>query len=146
MLWCSINFLFPQRITFPSMTARIPSPAISFKVDGRVSSMPFSLAAVTILFAMGWVDTCSQLAARRRRVSSSVLPTVTVFCNTKFPSVMVPVLSITTALTSAIDSSATPPLKRMPFLEPAPIPEKNASGTLNTSAQGQLMTRKDRAV
>ena len=30
--------------------------------------------------------------------------------------------------------------------EPAPIPEKNARGTLNTNAQGQLITRNVNAV
>ena len=59
---------------------------------------------------------------------------------------MVPVLSITTAFTSFNASIETPPLNRIPFLDPAPIPEKNASGTLNTSAHGQLMTRKVIAV
>ena len=41
---------------------------------------------------------------------------------------------------------ATPPLKRMPYLEPAPIPLKKAKGTLSTKAQGQLITRKVSAV
>ena len=56
------------------------------------------------------------------------------------------VLSITTAPSLLKDSMDSPPLKRMPFLEPAPIPEKNASGTLNTRAHGQLITRKEIAV
>ena len=43
-------------------------------------------------------------------------------------------------------SMERPPLKRMPFLEPAPIPEKKASGILSTRAQGQLITRKVIAV
>ena len=59
---------------------------------------------------------------------------------------IVPVLSITIALTFLSPSIAIPPLKRIPFLEPAPIPEKNARGTLNTNAQGQLITRNVNAV
>lgn len=43
-------------------------------------------------------------------------------------------------------SSAAPPLNKIPILDPAPIPEKNARGTLNTRAQGQLITRKVKAV
>ena len=59
---------------------------------------------------------------------------------------MVPVLSMTTALILLMASMDWPPLKRIPRLLPAPIPAKKASGTLRTSAQGQLMTRKVRAV
>ena len=39
-----------------------------------------------------------------------------------------------------------PPLKRMPSFDAAPMPAKKESGTEMTSAQGQLMTRKVRAV
>ena len=39
---------------------------------------------------------------------------------------------------------ATPPLNRIFFLDAAPIPAKNASGTESTRAQGQLITRKVR--
>ena len=59
---------------------------------------------------------------------------------------IVPVLSITIAFTFFRLSIAIPPLKRIPFLEPAPIPEKNASGTLNTNAHGQLITKNVNAV
>ena len=55
-------------------------------------------------------------------------------------------MSITTARTPLMASMAAPSLKRIPFLLPAPIPAKKARGTLSTSAQGQLITRKDRAV
>ena len=37
-------------------------------------------------------------------------------------------------------------LLNLPFLDPAPMPEKKDRGTLKTRAQGQLMTRKVRAV
>ena len=67
-------------------------------------------------------------------------------CTIKFPSVIVPVLSITIAFSSFMASREVPPLNKIPFLEPAPIPEKNAKGTLSTRAQGQLITRKVSAV
>ncbi len=51
-----------------------------------------------------------------------------------------------TAFTWDMASRETPPLNKIPRLEPAPIPEKNASGTLKTSAQGQLMTKNVSAV
>lgn len=41
-------------------------------------------------------------------------------------------------------SKARPPLNKIPCLEPLPIPEKKASGTLNTKAQGQLITKKSK--
>ena len=53
---------------------------------------------------------------------------------------------MTTTFTFFKASRAIPPLKRIPFLDPAPIPEKNASGTLKTRAHGQLITRKVSAV
>ena len=66
---------------------------------------------------------------------------VTTFCTAKLPFVMVPVLSMMIALTFFRASMESPPLKSIPYLDAAPIPEKNASGTLITSAQGQLITR-----
>ena len=69
-----------------------------------------------------------------------------IFCTTKFPLVIVPVLSITTVEIWFKASMDTPPLNKMPRLDPDQIPEKKASGTLNTRAQGQLITRKVRAV
>ena len=59
---------------------------------------------------------------------------------------IVPVLSITTEVISFNVSKAAPPLNKIPILDPAPIPEKNASGTLKTSAHGQLITRNVSAV
>ena len=53
---------------------------------------------------------------------------------------------MTTEVISFNVSSAAPPLNKIPILDPAPIPEKNARGTLNTRAQGQLITRKVKAV
>ena len=55
-------------------------------------------------------------------------------------------MSITTALILAIVSIALPPLKRIPLFDAAPIPEKNAKGTLSTNAHGQLITRNESAV
>ena len=43
-------------------------------------------------------------------------------------------------------SILVPPLKRMPSLEAAPIPEKKESGMDITIAHGQLITRNVRAV
>ena len=94
-----------------------------------------------MLTAIGCVEPSSQSAAIVRTCFSVSFLVAMTFCTAKFPFVMVPVLSIMTALTSFNASIATPPLKRIPLLDPAPIPEKKANGTLNTSAHGQLITR-----
>ena len=124
----------------------MPCPAISSSSAGLSSSSPFSFAAAVIPIPIGCVEFCSQLAQIFNSSSSVIRPALTIFWSTKFPFVIVPVLSITTAFTWFSASSATPPLKRIPFLEPAPIPEKNESGTLRTSAHGQLITKNDSAV
>ena len=128
------------------MTACMPQPAISSTVSGRVTVIPFPCAAETILCAMGWVEVDSQAAQSSSRVSAFTESAGRTVCRTKLPSVRVPVLSIITAFTLRMASREIPPLNRMPRLEPAPIPEKNARGTLKTRAQGQLITRKVSAV
>ena len=114
--------------------------------EGADILRPEAFAAFTMLTAIGWVELYSQQAARERSSSSVKLPSEMTCCSSKLPSVIVPVLSITTALSFPSASMETPPLKRIPFFEPAPIPEKNARGTLSTRAQGQLITRNVRAV
>ena len=100
-----------------------------------------------MLCPIGWVEDSSQLALIASSSSALTLSEAGFTdCTTKFPFVMVPVLSITIALTFFSASMAIPPLKRIPLLEAAPMPEKNARGTDNTSAHGQLMTRKVSAV
>ena len=142
----SMRALFPQRISPLSVTAWMPFPEISSTFSGRSRVIPLSLAASTILVPMGWVEPSSHRAAISRSASMLSLPKGMTLCTWNSPLVMVPVLSITTAFTFFRASMATPPLKRMPFLEPAPMPEKKARGTLSTRAQGQLMTRKVMAV
>ena len=84
---------------------------------------------------------CSQLA----QTCMTGMPPTTVW-TLNSPLVMVPVLSTTTDLILDRASMDCPPLKRMPFLLPAPMPAKKARGTLSTRAQGQLITRNVRAV
>ena len=59
---------------------------------------------------------------------------------------MVPVLSKATVLTWDRVSIKLEPLISTPALLAPPIPAKKLSGMLMTSAQGQLMTRKVRAL
>ena len=70
------------------------------------------------------------------------LPALVTRVTVKLPFVRVPVLSKAIALTLPSASIESPPLKRIPSFDDAPIPEKYASGTLSTSAHGQLITRK----
>ena len=124
----------------------MPSPDISFTSSGSAYAIFRSATASRMLTAIGWVEAYSALAAHDK-ICSCVNPSLAFTDSTlKFPSVIVPVLSITIALISASISSAAPPLNKIPLLEPAPIPAKNASGTLNTSAHGQLIIKKDNAV
>ena len=62
------------------------------------------------------------------------------------PFVSVPVLSNTTVSSPARVSRYVAPLMRIPFFDAPPMPEKNVSGTEITSAHGQEITRKVRAV
>ena len=82
----------------------------------------------------------------RQSSFSSVSEYVSVLSTLNIPLVIVPVLSITTALTADTASIDEPLLKSIPFFEPAPIPAKYVSGTLRTIAHGQLITRKVTAV
>ena len=59
---------------------------------------------------------------------------------TGLPSVSVPVLSSTTGLSLCAVSSASPPVMRMPFSAPLPVPTMMAVGVARPSAQGQAMT------
>ena len=55
------------------------------------------------------------------------------------PSVTVPVLSSTTAVTSPARWSASPPLMRMPRSAPRPVATMTAVGTASPMAHGQAM-------
>ena len=62
---------------------------------------------------------------------------------TGFPSVMVPVLSITTVSILWAISRASPDLINMPFSAPLPVPTIMATGVAKPKAHGQEITRMD---
>ena len=62
------------------------------------------------------------------------------------PSVMVPVLSITTVSIRCAVSSASPDLIRTPFPAPLPVPTIIATGVARPSAQGQEITSTEIAI
>ena len=77
-----------------------------------------------MLTPMGWLEASSAPAQSLSNSLALTSSIAVIFCKTKLPLVIVPVLSITTALTFFKASIAKPLLKRIPCLEPAPIPEK----------------------
>ena len=145
-LFISRSLLFPQRI-FPSDTeTSIPFPEISFISITSGIWIFLALTSSIMLTAIGCEDNFSALPAYDKSFSSLIPSAVLTSATEKSPSVTVPVLSITTAFISASASRETPPLNNIPCFEPAPIPEKKASGTLRTRAHGQLITRNVSAV
>ncbi len=146
MWYWSISFLFPASTSLPESCAWMPCPASSWSPEGFSRSRCFSLAKAVMLTPMGCVECCSQLAQSATISSWLKSPNGIICCTAKLPFVIVPVLSMTTAEILFKASIDMPPLKRIPFLDPAPMPEKKARGTLNTRAQGQLITRKVNAV
>ena len=106
------------------MSAVRPCPAVSTTPAAEAMSRSSCFARWTMLMPIGWLEWASA-AAVSARSSLSLMPFAGVTdCTTKLPSVIVPVLSKTTFFTVSIDSSASPPLKRMPSFDPAPMPEK----------------------
>ncbi len=62
-----------------------------------------------------------------------------------FPIVRVPVLSKITAFALFAVSRASPPLIRIPFVAPFPVPTIIAVGVAKPRAQGQAITRTETA-
>ena len=75
-----------------------------------------------------------------QRVLARTPSASTMSVTTGAPSVIVPVLSSTTVWMRWVSSSAAPPLMRMPFSAPLPVPTMMAVGVARPSAQGQAMT------
>ena len=146
MPFFSRSFLLPHSAAPEESCAVIPRPESSSRLSAGSAEIPRFDASSTMLLAIGCVELASHETAMERSSSSLMSEAVIICCTTKFPLVIVPVLSITTALTFLSASMESPPLNSIPSFEAAPIPEKNASGTLITSAQGQLITRKVIAV
>ena len=109
-------------------------------------AMPLSLAAVITASASGCSLPFSRPAAMARNSCSETPLTVVISVTTGRPSVIVPVLSMTTVSTDCAISSASPDLMRMPFSAPLPVPTMMATGVARPSAHGHEMTRMQMAI
>ena len=100
-----------------------------------------SFAYCRIACASGCPLPCSTPAAIATNSFSfnSVVPTLT-SVTLGLPSVMVPVLSITTVSILCAVSSASPDLIRIPFSAPFPVPTIIATGVASPRAHGQETT------
>ncbi|MPN36277.1 hypothetical protein SDC9_183786 [bioreactor metagenome] len=115
----------------------MPLPAISCVPE---ATYPFG-SAFAMADAIGCRLCCSAAEANARS-SSTGRVALSTRCTANSPSVSVPVLSSTAALTLGNLSSASAPLNSTPALEVMARPAKNVSGMLSTSAHGQEITRK----
>ena len=119
--------------------------------------MSKSLKCVATAFANGCSDRDSVAATKARTIAREVTPSAQRderdFSSTgsddethasetisNFPTVTVPVLSKTTRLTPLTASSARPPLIKIPFFAPTPVPTMIAVGVLKPRAQGHATT------
>ena len=125
----------------PIDEARTPCPASASKEAAAGGSRPRSAAAAMTAAASGCSEPCSAAAARRSAWSRLTVPSSAMTSVTLgLPSVMVPVLSSTTASSVCAVSSEAPSLMRMPFSAPLPVPTMMAVGVARPRAQGHAMT------
>src|SRR3989344_4582493 len=90
--------------------------------------------------ASGCSDCFSKLAATVKSVFLSKLLTVSTSVTSGLPLVKVPVLSKTIVLILQACSSGSPPLTKIPFSAPLPVPTIMAVGVAKPKAHGQAIT------
>mmetsp|Transcript_14616 Transcript_14616/g.41644 ORF Transcript_14616/g.41644 Transcript_14616/m.41644 type:complete len:257 (+) Transcript_14616:714-1484(+) len=135
----------PTYISSPSMVATMPLPgcvseAATFPMAIFLTSA-YSLSAV----AIGCIVCVSAVAASRMSSfpstpASMSVPEGVTETTCMFPSVSVPVLSKTTAVTSAMRSIIWPPLTKIPRLAAEDDETRTAVGVARPSAQGHATT------
>ena len=118
----------------------MPSPGVSTTSAGTASVRPLPRAAATMVCAMTCLEAWSSEAASRNSSSGAMLPVTRVATILAWPSVSVPVLSMTSARTRASVSIARPPLIKMPSLAARESPATIATGTAKMSGQGVATT------
>ena len=132
----------PMRYLRPMTSPSAPRPDTERKSATGSNPAPSTARlapAERIAWAKGRSERRSSAAANARTSASSRPPSTKVRERTGRPSVSVPVLSKARALSLPAASSAAPPLRRMPRLEAAPIPETTVTGVEITRAHGQAM-------
>mmetsp|Transcript_20045 Transcript_20045/g.58585 ORF Transcript_20045/g.58585 Transcript_20045/m.58585 type:complete len:272 (-) Transcript_20045:1253-2068(-) len=133
----------PPRWVFPDT----PNPGCAAKSCTDSRTRPRDWAAATMARPTGCSLCCSTAAARARswesvrrdpwRGAESL--------RVGLPFVRVPVLSKTRMETWWATSRASPPLMRMPFSAPTPVPTMTAVGVARPKAQGQATTTTEMA-
>ena len=93
-----------------------------------------------MVWAMMCLEAWSSEAASRSSASGAIVSVTRVSTRRAWPSVNVPVLSMTRARTWASVSIALPPLIRMPSLAARESPDTMATGTAKMSGQGVATT------
>ena len=131
----------PTSADRPSTVPATPSPGVSTTFVGTARWSFRSRASDTIACATMCLDAWSSDAATRRSSVADTSPVVRTETTRAFPSVNVPVLSMTTERMRAITSSALPPLIRIPCLAARDSPEMIATGTARMRGQGVATTR-----
>ena len=129
----------PTTTSSLSTTACAPLPGLATTSVASGTARPRSIAAATIAAASGCSEPRSTAAAKlstssaRRPFNGSTATT----CGR--PSVIVPVLSSTTASTLCAVSSTSGLLNRMPKCAPRPVPTMMAAGVAKPKLHGQAI-------
>ena len=116
---------------------RTPFPVTVEKSEGLIKLIFRSFAAETIALANGCSLLFSKLAAKDKISFSLKFGAAIIFCKTGFPSVNVPVLSITRTFIFSNCSRASAFLIRIPSCAARPMPTIIDIGVAKPSAQGQ---------
>ena len=139
----SISLRFPIAIFSSLILTTIPFPVIDSNSSiANNSSASFS-AALTIASPSGCSLPFSAEAASCKRCFLSVALNEIISVTSGFPSVMVPVLSNIMLFILCVVSNASPPLIKIPFSAPFPVPTIIAVGVASPSAHGHAITSTD---
>ena len=138
----SAKAALPTKTFLPPTEPSIPIPKTATNSSASAIPNPRSAHSSITAEASG----CSLFfsnAPASASTSSSVAPNAATSVTDGFPSVIVPVLSITTVSTERNVSNASPDLTSIPFSAPLPVPTIIATGVASPSAHGQEMTSTD---
>mmetsp|Transcript_98932 Transcript_98932/g.236051 ORF Transcript_98932/g.236051 Transcript_98932/m.236051 type:complete len:468 (-) Transcript_98932:1421-2824(-) len=164
----SIHAMLPKRTWCSRTRASKPRPGQALKLRGSARppvrrcaswamawpsgcSEPFSALPANQSAGSMWLQTVSESKVRPkdcrwRCTSGSSVAADSISVTLGLPSVMVPVLSKTTASTKWAASRAWPPLMSTPLLAPTPVPTITAVGAARPRAQGHATTSTEMAI
>ncbi len=133
----------PRNVT----SAVMPRPATARKSDAVPAWSRFARAAATIAAASGCSESCSAQAVTANRSSGlrRHAPNGSTSVSDGLPTVIVPVLSSTTALTFAVVSSASAERISTPIRAALPVATVTDNGVASPNAQGHAISSTDTA-